>query len=721
MWLFKHKFHADGTLSRYKARLVANGSSRQLGVDFDETFSLIVKPATIRTILSLVMSRKWLIHQLDIKNAFLNGDLSETVYMHHPPSFVDARGPHFAALKRILPYVRGIMDFGLQLYSFATTSLHTLSRSRAKAKYRGVANVVAETAWLRNLLHGLHSPLSTATLVYYDNTRALWKLSCLLEAARQSLACIGLCLRGQSCLHASSLVDRTSVLFVHRTSVISLLASIETMLYLLYRHCSLPSKETAASYLLKTADPYLLRRLNIRISLWLSPPKYPKETIPHRSSIGSGGLFTAASSAVALAASIPFASRPYIYVGVDGRIVASCDACPTSPILNEDYLTGLRTASQTIFRHDTLNYITKEYSMGLKPAFKMKLFALTTIKSFVLNYFHLLIPNVEDDGNDFEPDERHVDLVIPFKKSIKQILCQYSVVSTRFVLERFAVHHCPQRVAWKLLKDVPKSALRKSNREMPFYTYTVCVGRTTFRGHFLRVATSWLVEVGIECYRYVRDIVKSKNKGEDVDVVAHQGERAKVLGKRVCGVTVRCGASLVFASIGAGIGATLFRPTTGQSYVKSVFLKPVVIADISIIRVLKCHRPVSIMQQSGSGSETEVTWEDQQNINKFGRLNNRYHEVEDEIKIAKEANENFEDASNELILTDEEVVRFQIGEVFAHVPKDEVETRIEQMQETTAKHLEKLMEEKESILAQMAELKKLLYAKFKESINLEED
>lgn len=87
----------------------------------------------------------------------------------------------------------------------------------------------------------------------------------------------------------------------------------------------------------------------------------------------------------------------------------------------------------------------------------------------------------------------------------------------------------------------------------------------------------------------------------------------------------------------------------------------------------------------------------------------------------QEANENFEDASNELILTDEEVVRFQIGEVFAHVPKDEVETRIEQMQETTAKHLEKLNEEKESILAQMAELKKLLYAKFKESINLEED
>ncbi|XP_065853929.1 probable prefoldin subunit 4 [Euphorbia lathyris] len=125
--------------------------------------------------------------------------------------------------------------------------------------------------------------------------------------------------------------------------------------------------------------------------------------------------------------------------------------------------------------------------------------------------------------------------------------------------------------------------------------------------------------------------------------------------------------------------------------------------------------------QQGGGSETEVTWEDQQNINKFGRLNNRLHELDDEIKIAKESNDNLEDASNELILTDEEVVRFQIGEVFAHVPKDDVETRIEEMKEVTSRNIEKLEEEKKSILAQMAELKKILYGKFGESINLEDD
>ncbi|GKD62083.1 ribonuclease H-like domain-containing protein [Tanacetum coccineum] len=98
MWLFKHKYHADGTLSRYKARLVANGSSQQLGVDFDETFSLVVKPPTIRMVLSLVVSRQWTIHQLDVKNAFFNGDLSETVYMHQPPGFVDNRYPHHVCL-----------------------------------------------------------------------------------------------------------------------------------------------------------------------------------------------------------------------------------------------------------------------------------------------------------------------------------------------------------------------------------------------------------------------------------------------------------------------------------------------------------------------------------------------------------------------------------------------------------------------------------------------
>ncbi|GJT51703.1 ribonuclease H-like domain-containing protein [Tanacetum coccineum] len=95
MWLFKHKFHADGSLSRYKARLVANGRSQIKGIDCDDTFSLVVKPATIRIVLSLKLSHDWPIHQLDVKNAFLHGSLSERVYMHQPPGFTDLTNPDY--------------------------------------------------------------------------------------------------------------------------------------------------------------------------------------------------------------------------------------------------------------------------------------------------------------------------------------------------------------------------------------------------------------------------------------------------------------------------------------------------------------------------------------------------------------------------------------------------------------------------------------------------
>ncbi|KAJ9543577.1 hypothetical protein OSB04_023284 [Centaurea solstitialis] len=392
----KKKYNADGSLDRYKARLVANGKSQRPGIDCFETFSPVVKPATIRTVLSLAVTRKWPIHQLDVKNAFLHGSLSETVYMHQPPGFHDSqhpdyvchlrkslyglkqaprawfqrfatfitrlgfshsrcdsslfiyqrgdhtvylllyvddivltassdtllhhiikclsaefamtdlgslsyflgisatrtdsglflsqqkyaaeiiaraqmsnckpsrtptdtqykldssgplvvdpvlyrslagalqyltftrpdityavqqvclfmhdpREPHFTALKRIIRYLRGTMDLGLQLHVSKTSSLvaysdadwggcpvtrrstsgycvflgdnlvswsskrqATISRSSAEAEYRGVANAVAETCWLRNLLRELHSSPSKATIVYCDNVSAVY-------------------------------------------------------------------------------------------------------------------------------------------------------------------------------------------------------------------------------------------------------------------------------------------------------------------------------------------------------------------------------------------------------------------------------------------------------------------------------------------------------------------------------------------------------------------
>nr|GEY93275.1 ribonuclease H-like domain-containing protein [Tanacetum cinerariifolium] len=98
MWLYKHKYNADGSLSRYKTRLVANGRSQQQGIDCDETFSPVVKPAIIRTVLSLAVSQQWSIHQLDVKNAFLHGHLTKTVYMYQPPGFTDSAHSDYICL-----------------------------------------------------------------------------------------------------------------------------------------------------------------------------------------------------------------------------------------------------------------------------------------------------------------------------------------------------------------------------------------------------------------------------------------------------------------------------------------------------------------------------------------------------------------------------------------------------------------------------------------------
>jgi hypothetical protein len=80
-WVFKVKKHADGSIERYKACLAAKGFKQRYGLDYADTFSPIVKHATIRLLLSLAVTRGWSLRQLDIQNAFLHGVLEKEVYM----------------------------------------------------------------------------------------------------------------------------------------------------------------------------------------------------------------------------------------------------------------------------------------------------------------------------------------------------------------------------------------------------------------------------------------------------------------------------------------------------------------------------------------------------------------------------------------------------------------------------------------------------------------
>jgi hypothetical protein len=97
-WLWKNKLRPDGSLERRKARWVVRGNTQQAGVDFHQTFSPVVKPATIRSVLHLAASRQWPVHQLDVKNAFLHGDLTERVYCRQPAGFVDPEHPDHVCL-----------------------------------------------------------------------------------------------------------------------------------------------------------------------------------------------------------------------------------------------------------------------------------------------------------------------------------------------------------------------------------------------------------------------------------------------------------------------------------------------------------------------------------------------------------------------------------------------------------------------------------------------
>ncbi|KAI3826790.1 hypothetical protein L1987_00846 [Smallanthus sonchifolius] len=102
-WVFKIKRKADGTVERYKARLVARGFSQQYGIDYEDTFSPVAKLISIRVILAIATSKQWDLWQMDVSNAFLYGDLDRVIYMDQPDGFISQEFPnHVCKLRKAL-------------------------------------------------------------------------------------------------------------------------------------------------------------------------------------------------------------------------------------------------------------------------------------------------------------------------------------------------------------------------------------------------------------------------------------------------------------------------------------------------------------------------------------------------------------------------------------------------------------------------------------------
>ena len=87
-WVYKVKVNPKGEVVRYKARLVARGFLQRQGIDYEEVFAPVARLETVRVVVAHASLRGWKLHQLDVKSAFLNGDLQEEVYIDQPPGFV---------------------------------------------------------------------------------------------------------------------------------------------------------------------------------------------------------------------------------------------------------------------------------------------------------------------------------------------------------------------------------------------------------------------------------------------------------------------------------------------------------------------------------------------------------------------------------------------------------------------------------------------------------
>ena len=168
-WVFKLKRNTDGSVARFKARLVAKGNHQQAGLDFDETFSPVVKPATVRLVLSLAAQYSWSLRQLDLSNAFLHGSLKEHVFMRQPPGFVDPH--HFSHVCLLQKSIYGLRQAPRAWFEKFSSHLLTVGFTASLADpslfvYKSVSTVIYLLLYVDDIILTGSAPVAIQALIH---------------------------------------------------------------------------------------------------------------------------------------------------------------------------------------------------------------------------------------------------------------------------------------------------------------------------------------------------------------------------------------------------------------------------------------------------------------------------------------------------------------------------------------------------------------------------
>jgi hypothetical protein len=165
-WISKHKFSCDGTLEQYKACWVLHGFTQRPSINYDVTFSPIVKLTTVRSVFSLAVLRSWPVHQLNVKNVFLHGTLSETVHYSQPTGFVNPA--QLDQVCRLNKSIYGLKQVPRSWYNWFTTYLLTLGFVEARFDTSlFVFHRSADMVYLLLYIHDIVLTASSTTLLQH--------------------------------------------------------------------------------------------------------------------------------------------------------------------------------------------------------------------------------------------------------------------------------------------------------------------------------------------------------------------------------------------------------------------------------------------------------------------------------------------------------------------------------------------------------------------------